>query len=58
LNLALRDVTGLPDPNISPPTVADSGDPFAALRVAHLVARIPRGSAGRLRDLVDRLNSD
>lgn len=58
MSLALRDGTGLPDPNISPPTVAESGDPFAALRVAHLVARIPRGDAVRLRDLVDRLNSD
>jgi hypothetical protein len=58
LSLALRDVAGLPDPNISPPTVAESGDPFAALRVAHLIARIPRGEAVRLRDLVDRLNSD
>ena len=58
MSLALRDATGLPDPNISPPTVAESGDPFAGVRVAHLIARIPRGEAVRLRDLVDRLNSD
>jgi hypothetical protein len=38
--------------------VAESGDPFAALRVAHLVARAPRGVPVRLRDLVDRLNAD
>jgi len=58
LTLELRDVTGLPDPNLQPPTVAQPGDPFAALRVAHLVARVPRGVPVRLRDMVDRLNSD
>jgi hypothetical protein len=56
--LLLREVAGLPDPNVRPPTVAESGDPFAALRVAHLVARVPRGVPVRLRDLVDRLNAD
>ncbi len=58
MTLPLRDVPGLPDPEIRPPTFAEAGDPFAALRVAHLVARIPRGEAVRLRDLVDRLNGD
>ena len=56
--LELRTVDGLPDPNLRPPTVAQSGDPFAGLRVAHLVARLPRGQAIRLRDMVDRLNAD
>ena len=56
--LDLREVPDLPDPNIRPPTVAESGDPFAALRVAHLVARVPRGTPVRLRDMVDRLNAD
>lgn len=54
----LLDGAGLPDPNVSPPTVAESGDPFAGLRVAHLVARLPRGEWVRLRDVVDRLNAD
>jgi hypothetical protein len=58
MTLNLRHVPGLPDPNIRPPTLAEAGDPFAALRVAHLVARAPRGSAVRLRDLVDRLNAE
>src|SRR5688500_2860720 len=58
MTLSLRDVPGLPDPNVRPPTVADPGDPFAAVRVAHLVARAPRGTPVRLRDLVDRLNAD
>jgi hypothetical protein len=56
--LDLRDLPGLPDPNVDPPTTAQSGDPFAALRVTHLVARLPRGRPVRVRDLVDRLNAD
>ncbi len=58
LVLQLRDTPGLPDPSLQPPTVAESGDPFAALRVVHLLARIPRGVPVRLRDLVDRLNAE
>lgn len=56
--IKLRDVIGLPDPNINPPVVAQAGDPFAELRVAHLLARLPRGERVRLRDIVDRLNAD
>jgi len=56
--LNLRDLSGLPDPNLQPPTIAEPGDPFAELRVVHLLARIPRGEPVRLRDLVDRLNGD
>ncbi len=48
---------GLPDPSIQPPTVAESGDPFATLRVLDLLARVERGSAVRLDDLVDQLNA-
>ena len=48
---------GLPDPNIQPPNVAESGDPFAALRVIDLVARLERGRAVAIAALVDRLNS-
>ena len=58
MTLQLRDVSELPDPDLRPPTVAEAGDPFEAVRVAHLIARIPRGSPIRLRDLVDRLNAD
>jgi len=56
--LELRELSGLPDPHIQPPTVAVSADPFAALRVVHLLARLPRGRAIRVRDVVDRLNAD
>lgn len=48
---------GLPDPNIQPPIVAETGDPFAAVRVIDLVARIVRGRPVRVTDLADRLNT-
>jgi hypothetical protein len=48
---------GMPDTDLHPPTIAESGDPFAALRIVELLARIERGSAVRLDDLVDRLNA-
>jgi hypothetical protein len=48
---------GLPEPDLQPPTVAESGDPFAALRVIALLARIERGRPIRVVDLVDRLNA-
>jgi hypothetical protein len=56
--LELRDLPGLPDPNLSPPQVALSGDPFASLRIVHLLARVPRGRPVRVRDIVDRLNAE
>jgi hypothetical protein len=43
---------------VRPPIVAESGDPFAELRVVHLIARIPRGTAVRIRDVVDQLNRE
>ena len=58
MSLDLRDVSGLPTPDLRPPTIAETGDPFAALRIAHLFARLPKGETVRLRDIVDRLNAD
>lgn len=58
MSIDLLDVDGLPDPNLRPPTVAASGDPFAAVRIAHLIGRVPRGVPVRLRDMVDQLNHD
>jgi hypothetical protein len=55
--VTLRAVPGLPDPDISPPVVAESGDPFAGVRIVHLLAQVPRGEPVRLRDLVDALNA-
>ncbi len=48
---------GLPDPAISPPTIAEGGDPFAAIRVIDLLARIERGRPVRIVDVADRLNA-
>ncbi len=48
---------GMPDPAIVPPTIAETGDPFAAVRVIDLVARLERGAPIRLADVVDRLNA-
>jgi hypothetical protein len=47
---------GLPDPAIVPPTIAEAADPFAAVRVIDLLARLERGTPVRLADVVDRLN--
>lgn len=48
---------GLPDPSIRPPVIAESGDPFAGLRILDLLARIERGRPVRIHDLVDRLEA-
>jgi len=54
----LRDTPGLSDATIAPPVVAEVGDPFAELRIVHLLARLPRATPVRLRDIVERLNAD
>jgi len=48
---------GLPPIDVAPPVVAESNDPFSALRVIDLLARVERGRPIRLADLVDRLNA-
>ena len=48
---------GLPDPSITPPTVAESGDPFSAVRVIDLLARLERGRPIRVADIAERLNA-
>lgn len=48
---------GLPDADLRPPIVAESGDPFSTLRVVHLLARVERGRPVRISDVVDRLNA-
>jgi hypothetical protein len=47
----------MPAPDLTPPVIAESGDPFAALRVVDLVARLERGRPMALRAIVDRLNA-
>lgn len=48
---------GFPADLPRPPVIAESGDPFTALRVIEGVARMERGRPVRLDDLVDRLNA-
>lgn len=48
---------GLPEPRIQPPTVAESGDPFTAIRVIDLLARVERGHPIRVADIVERLDA-
>ena len=48
---------GLPDPHVSPPTIGETGDPFTALRVVDLLARVERGRPIRLADIADRLDA-
>ncbi|HUQ43142.1 MAG TPA: hypothetical protein VM451_01840, partial [Candidatus Limnocylindria bacterium] len=48
---------GMPAADLAPPVIAESGDPFAALRVVDLVARLERGRPIRLTAIVDRLNA-
>ena len=47
----------MPDPSIAPPVVAEAGDPFTAVRVIELIARLERGTPIRLADIADRLNA-
>ena len=48
---------GFPDVALQPPTVAESGDPFALVRVIDLVARVERGRPVLIDDLVAALNA-
>jgi hypothetical protein len=50
-------IHGMPAPNVYPPVIAESGDPFGALRVIDLVGRLPRGRQIALSAIVDRLNA-
>jgi hypothetical protein len=49
--------SGMPDPDLTPPAIAETGDPFTAVRVLDLVARLERGRPIRLSDVTDRLNA-
>jgi hypothetical protein len=48
---------GMPDPELAPPQIARSGDPFAALRIVHFVSRLRRNETLQLRDVVTALNA-
>ncbi len=48
---------GMPDPELAPPQIARSGDPFGRLRIVHLLSRLPRNTTLQLRDVLAWLNS-
>jgi hypothetical protein len=48
---------GLPAADLAPPVVAESNDPFSALRVINLLARLERARPVRIVDVADRLNA-
>jgi hypothetical protein len=48
---------GMPAPDLVPPQIARSGDPFASLRVVHFLSRLPRNVTLQLREVVDALNA-
>src|SRR5215213_8798 len=48
---------GLPDAHIAPPQIAQPGDPFSAIRVIDLLARMELGRPIRVDDLADRPNA-
>jgi hypothetical protein len=48
---------GMPDPELAPPQIARSGDPFARLRIVHLLSRLPRNTTLQLRDVLAWLNA-
>jgi len=47
----------MPAASMTPPVIAESGDPFGALRVVDLVSRLPRGRPVPLAAIIDRLNA-
>jgi len=47
----------MPDPAVTPPTIAESGDPFSTLRIVDLVARLDRGRPIRIADIAGRLDA-
>jgi len=49
---------GMPAPDLAPPQIARSGDPFAALRIVHFLSRVRRNETLQLRDLVNALNAE
>ena len=49
---------GMPDPQVAPPQLARAGDPFAALRVVHVLSRLRRNETLQLRDVVAALNGE
>jgi hypothetical protein len=47
----------MPGTDFTPPTVAETGDPFSLVRIVDYLARLERGRAIRIDDIVDGLNA-
>jgi hypothetical protein len=47
----------MPSPELAPPQIARTGDPFAALRIVHFLSRLRRNATLQLRDVVTALNA-
>ncbi len=48
----------MPDPQLTPPQIARSGDPVGALRIVQFVSRLRRNETLQLRDVVGALNRE
>ncbi|HEX6140739.1 MAG TPA: hypothetical protein VF013_09835 [Candidatus Limnocylindria bacterium] len=48
---------GMPQPNLAPPQIARSGDPFARLRIIHFLSRLRRNATLQVRDVAAALNA-
>jgi hypothetical protein len=48
---------GLPSPNLQPPTITESVDPFSLVRILELAARLERGRPIRMDDIAAALNA-
>lgn len=48
---------GMPDPDLTPPQIARSGDPFGQLRIVHSLSRLRRNTTHQLRDVVAAMNA-
>jgi hypothetical protein len=49
--------SGMPDPDLTPPQIARSGDPFGQLRIVHSLSRLRRNTTHQLRDVVAAMNA-
>jgi hypothetical protein len=49
---------GMPEPTLTPPQIARTGDPFSRARIIHFVARLRRNATLQLRDVVAALNAE
>jgi hypothetical protein len=47
----------LPGTDFTPPAIAETGDPFSLVRIVDYLARLERGRAIRIDDIVDGLNA-